>query len=149
MSSSGYATPEKPLYAGLSPSFKNSSYHCRKFLPLCRSLSPVSISQQIEFTRERAMVQNTSTAQVLERSKPIRGPATNLIQVREQRALNRTEFSKLIGISRAYVRLIEIGERTPSIDICQRWARALRLPARLVIQELGVEQNEQRHPMVP
>ena len=50
---------------------------------------------------------------------------TNLIKKREEVGLSRMKLADICDIDRSYVYLIEYGNRTPSVDIALRIAKAL------------------------
>lgn len=48
-----------------------------------------------------------------------------LIRRREDMDLTRPELASKIGIGREYVFAVETGSRNPSLDLMERWSRAL------------------------
>lgn len=50
--------------------------------------------------------------------------------------LTQGALGQLLGVSTSLVARIELGERTPSPDLAERWARALGLPPEHVFPDL-------------
>jgi transcriptional regulator with XRE-family HTH domain len=56
-------------------------------------------------------------------------------ELREARGLTREALAQKIGMSTVYVRKLEAGERTPSLDTLDRLARALGVTLKIELVE--------------
>jgi len=62
-----------------------------------------------------------------------RPPLTELMRLRQQKypGMMQRDFAALVGITRLHLTSIEMGRRTPSMELAMRWLTALAPEARL------------------
>jgi len=59
----------------------------------------------------------------------------NVRRLREERGLSQEAFADLSGLHRTYISGIERGVRNPTVEVIERLAKALKVPAGDLLQE--------------
>jgi transcriptional regulator with XRE-family HTH domain len=63
-----------------------------------------------------------------------------MTRLRDRRGLTQRDLAKRVGVSGAYVAMLEMGvRRNPSLAVLQRLAKALRVPVSVLLGESSEE----------